>query len=110
MADDKNARDEQADNEERRQRERELEEALDRAEEPEPRTEDPLESFDDLDGALEAHDYPTTTEALIEAFGDREVDTREGRTSIEGVLVEADTERYDSADEVRSRIRELVHR
>ena len=36
MADDKNAREKQADDAERRQRERELEEALDRADEAEP--------------------------------------------------------------------------
>lgn len=110
MADDKKGRDKQADDEERRQRERELEEARDRADEAEPMHDDPGERLGDLDEALENHDYPTTTDELIEAFGDREVQTQGGWTAIEEVLAPVDNQRYVSADDVRSRIQGLIRR
>lgn len=110
MADDKQSRGKQADDEERRQRERELEEARDRSEEAEPIHDEPGERLGDLDEALEQHDYPTTTEALIKAHGNREVETRGGRGSVEEVLGPVDNETYDSPDDVQSRIQGLIHR
>lgn len=110
MADDKNARDEQADNEERRQREREMEEARERADEAEPVQEDPGAALGDLDEALEHHEYPTTTAALVEAYGEYEVETRGGWQSVDEVLDPIDDETYGSADDVRSRIQGLIRR
>lgn len=110
MADDKKGRDKQAHDQERRQRERELEEARDRADEAEPAHDEPGEELGDLDEALEAHDYPTTTEDLIEAHGDREVETQGGWKSVDEVLGPIDNETFDSADDVRSRIQGLIHR
>lgn len=110
MADDKRGREKQADDRERRQRERELEEALDRAEEPEPVHDDPGHRLGDLDEALEAHDYPATTHELIEAYGDHEVESRDGWTTISEVLAPIDDETYDSADDVRARIQGLLRR
>lgn len=110
MADDKRSRDKQAADEERRQRDREIEEARDRSDEAEPIHDEPGERLGDLDEALEDHDYPTTTEALIEAHGDREVETRGGQSTIEEVLGPIDDETYDSADDVRGRIQGLIHR
>ncbi|HET7322881.1 MAG TPA: hypothetical protein VFJ06_00960 [Halococcus sp.] len=110
MADNKKGRDEQADDEERRQRERELEEARDRADETEPPHDEPGEKLGDLDEALENHDYPTTTDELIAAYGDREVESQAGSQSIDELLVPIDDETYDSADEVRNRIQRLLDR
>lgn len=110
MADDKRGRDKQADDEERRQRERSLEEARDRADEAEPMREDPSEQLGDLDEALETHDYPTTTDDLVESYGDYELETQGGTRSLEEVLARTDTQTYDSADDVRSRIQGLIHR
>ena len=110
MPDDKRSRDKQAADEERRQRERELEEARDRGDEAEPIHDEPGERLGGLDEALERHDYPTTTGALIEAYGDREVETRGGNKSLDEVLDQVDDERYDSADDVRSRIQGLIRR
>ena len=110
MPDDKSSREKQARDRDRRQRERELEEARDRADEPEPVHDEPGERLGSLDEALDDHDYPTTTDELIEAYGDREVETRDGRKSIEAVLGPVDDERYDSADDVRSRIQGLIRR
>lgn len=110
MADDKNARDEQADNEERRQRERELEEARDRAGEAEPVGDEPGRVLGDLDEVLDEHDYPTTTDELVEAYGDYAIETQGGRKSLDEVLGTVDNEMYYSADDVRSRIQGLIHR
>lgn len=110
MADDKKGRDKQAHDEERRQRERELEEARDRGDEPEPVHDDPGERLGDLDDALENHDYPTTTDELTGAYGDREVETQEGWKSVEEVFAPIDDETYDSADDVQSRIQGLIRR
>lgn len=110
MADDKRARDKQADDEERRQRERELEEARDRADEAEPMRKDPGEQLGDLDEALDTHDYPTTTDELIEAYGDYEIETQNGWKSLGEVLASTDNQTYVSADDVRIRIQGLIHR
>lgn len=110
MADDKNARDKQAHDEERRQRERELEEARERGDETEPVRDEPGETLGDLDEALENHDYPTSTDAVIADFGDREVETRGGWRSVEEILGPIENEMYDSADDVRTRIQGLIRR
>ncbi|WP_049929030.1 DUF5789 family protein [Halopiger goleimassiliensis] len=110
MADTKKGRDKQADDEERRQRERELQEAIDRTDEAEPERDDTGEELGGLDEALETHEYPTTTEELVTAYGDREVETQGGWESIDDVLAPIDDETYDSADEVRNRIQGLIHR
>lgn len=109
MGDTKKGREKQANDEERRQRERELTEAVDRADEPEPADEADGE-LGELDSALEEHDYPATTDDVIAAYGDREVETQDGRESVEDVLAPIDDERYDSPEDVRNRILGLIRR
>ena len=110
MADDKNARDKQADDEERRQRERELQEARDRADEPEPVDSESNDQLGDLDEQLANHDYPTTTDELVSAHGEHEVETQGGSKTIEEILAPIDNERYKSASDVRNRIQGLISR
>lgn len=110
MADDKQGRDKQADDQIRRQGERDLKEARSRADEPEPVQNDPTGQLGDLDEALADHDYPTTTDELVEAYGDYEVETRDGLESLEDVLSSTDDRTYDSADDVRARLLGLVQR
>lgn len=110
MADDKRGREKQARDAERRQQEREIEEARNRADDPEPVHDEPGERLGDLDGALEDHEYPTTTAELIEAHGDRTVETRDGWESIDDVFASVDDERYASAEDVRTRIQGLIRR
>ncbi|WP_436346308.1 DUF5789 family protein [Natronorubrum sp. FCH18a] len=110
MADDKKSRNKQADDEERRQRERELQEARDRDDEPEPTDPEQGEQLGDLDDALEEHEYPTTTDDLRGAYGDRTVETQGGSRTLEDVLEPVDNESYDSADDVRNRIQGLIRR
>lgn len=110
MADDKNARDKKADDAERRQRERELEEARDRADEPEPVDPGSIDQLGELDDELETLEYPATTDDILEAYGDSEVDAQNGSKSVGEVLRPVDDESYESADDVRSRILGLLQR
>lgn len=108
MADDKNGREAQAANEERRQRQRELEEARERGEEEEPPAEDLDTPLDDLADGLANHVYPTTAGELREAFGDRDVEVEDGTASVDQLLAPVDdAETYDSVDEARRRIESL---
>ena len=110
MPDDNQSHDGQLDDEERRQPEREREEARNRATEDQRKHDDPSEQLGDLDGALETHDYPATTDELVEAYGDYEIQTQSGENSLEEVLARTKNQTYDSADDVRSRILGLIHR
>ena len=110
MPDDKQNRDEKAGEQERNQPEREVEETRDRAHEDRAMSGDPGGRLGDLDEALETHDYPTTTDELVAAYGDYEIETQGGTESLEEVLASTDNQTYDSADDVRSRILGLIHR
>ena len=110
MADDKQGRDEQADDEKRRQRERMQDEARTRTNEEEPMRVDPDERLGDLDKALKSHDYPATTDELVEAYGDYELETQGSKKSLEDVLSSADDQMYDTAEDVHRRILELTGR
>ena len=110
MADNKRGQDEQADNEERRQQERMQEEALDRADENEPVRGNPDERLGDLNNVLETHNYPTTTDELVVAYGNYEIKTQNGQKSLEKMLAPTDNQTYDSADDVRSEILKLTPR
>ncbi|MFC4552536.1 MULTISPECIES: DUF5789 family protein [Halorussus] len=110
MPDDKQGRDENADDEEGRQPEREQEEVRDRAHEDQAKLGDPSGQLGDLDEALEAQEYPTTTNELVEAYGDYEIETQRGTESLEEVLASTENQTFDSADDVRSRILGLIHR
>lgn len=110
MADDKQARDEQADREENRQRERELAEARDRSDEKEPLFDDESERLGDLDDALESHDYPATTTELVADYGEYELETQGGKKPLEDVLSSTADQTFDSADDVRRRILGLIGR
>ena len=106
MPDDKRSRDD----EQRQQPEREVEEGRDRAHEDRAMSGDSGGRLGDLDEALETHDYPTTTDELVEAYADYEIETQGGTESLEEVLASTDNQTYDSADDVRGRILGLIHR
>ncbi|WP_373190116.1 hypothetical protein [Halolamina sp.] len=103
-------RDENGDEENGRQPERKQEEERDRAHEDRAMTDGPDERLGDLDDALENQDYPTTTDELVAAYGDYEVEAQGGTKSLEKVLAPTDNQTYDSADDARSRILGLIHR
>ena len=107
MQDDKRSQDEDNDNE---RPERKREEVRDRAHEDRAMSGDPGGRLGDLDEALETQNYPTTTDELVEAYGNYEIETQGGTESLEKVLASTDNQTYDSADDVRSRILGLIHR
>jgi len=80
MQDDKRGQDEDNDNE---QPERKREEVRDRAHEDRAMSGDPGGRLGDLDEALETQNYPTTTDELVEAYGDYEIETQGGTESLE---------------------------
>ena len=110
MPDDKQGRDEKTDGEERRQPARKREEVRDRGHEDRAMAGDPDRRLGELDKALETQEYPTTTNELVEAHGDHEIETQRGSKSLEEVLASTDDQTFDSADDVRSRILGLIHR
>lgn len=110
MTDDKRSQDEQTNGEEQRQPARESEEVRNRATEDQQKPGDPSAQLGDLDDALETQDYPTTTDELVEAYGDYEIQTQSGEKSLEEVLDSTKNQTYDSADDARSRILGLIHR
>ena len=110
MPDDKRGRDETEDDEQRQQPERKREDVRDRAHEDRAMGGDPGGRLGDLDETLETQDYPTTTDELVKAYGDYEIETQGGTESLEEVLAPTEDQTYDSADDVRSRLLGLIHR
>jgi len=110
MSDDQQAQNENENDEQPQQSERKREEVRDRVHEDRAMSGDPGGRLGDLDEALETQDYPITTDELVEAYGDYEIETQHGTESLERVLAPTDNQTYDSADDVRSRLLGLVHR
>lgn len=93
-----------------RQPDRKREEVRDRGDEDEAMAGDPDNRLGELDDALRTQEYPTTTDELVAAYGDYEVETQDGTKSLEDVLAATDDQTFVSADDVRSRILGLIHR
>ena len=110
MPNDKQGRDEKVGEQERSQPERKVEETRDHAHEDQAMSGNLDGRLGDLDEALETHDYPITTDELVAASGDYEIETQGGMESLEEVLASTDNQTYDSADDVRGRILGLIHR
>jgi hypothetical protein len=62
----------------------------------------------DLDDDLESHEYPASTNELIEAYGDRELGLSRGTETVREALEPAGDETYESAQEVRQMIYNMV--
>ena len=101
MGDTKSGRDEQADDEEQRQRERELAEALDRGDEPEPV--DPG-TLADLEAGLDDLEYPATGTDLVAAVGEYEVTTSDGTYALADLIPDTEAETFDSPAAVSVRV------
>lgn len=103
MADDKDGREKQAADEDRRQRERDMEAAQDRADETEPPI-DPDEA-DEFESALEPLTFPATGREIVAAVGDRELETGARVYNVADLLPDADMEAFDTPATVRERVR-----
>ncbi|MEA5389479.1 hypothetical protein VB773_22485 [Haloarculaceae archaeon H-GB2-1] len=65
--------------------------------------------FGQLEGELESHDYPTTADALIDAYGDYELSLADGSVTLREVLgSQSDDVRYDDPESVRQSIFNMV--
>ncbi|HKL29959.1 MAG TPA: hypothetical protein VJ898_11940 [Natrialbaceae archaeon] len=94
MADDKSGRDKQADDAERRQREREIATELERGDEIEPPVD--AEELADFEAELESLTFPATGAEVVAAIGDREIESIDGNYRVEELVPETDEETFDS--------------
>jgi len=102
MADNKSGRDKQADDEERRQRERAIETELERGDEPEPPVDEA--DLDDVESDLEAVSFPATGAAVVAAIGDREVDATDESYAVAELVPDSDAETFEASTDVRVRV------
>lgn len=102
MADDKSGRDKQADDAEKRQRERDVDTYLERRDEMEPSVEP--EELTELEMELESLEFPATGAEVVSSVGDREIQSVDGTYALEELVPETDDETFDSPDAVRVRI------
>ena len=99
MADDKSGRDKQARDAERRQREREIDAELERGDEAEPPVE--AEELAEFEAALESLAFPATGADVVEAIGDRTIESATGRYRVEELVPAVAEETFDSPAAVR---------
>lgn len=62
----------------------------------------------DFNDDLESHEYPASTDELIEAYGDHELGLPRGTETVREALEPAASETYESAEEVRQMIYTMV--
>ncbi|WP_299232988.1 hypothetical protein [Natronomonas sp.] len=103
MADNKSGRDEQADDSEKRQRERDLATELKRRDEPEPPI-DP-DSLARLEADLGALRFPTTGSAIVAAVGDNRIESPDETHTVAELLPDTDGESFRSPSAVRQRVK-----
>ena len=107
MADTKDGREEQAHHAERRQRQRELAEALARGDEPNPEPEFEAVDTDDLaavESELDALSYPATGAAVVERVGDRELAAPDDTYTVGELISDSGRVRFDSPGTIRARL------
>lgn len=102
MADNKSGRDKQADDEARRQRERDLETELERGDEPEPSVDEAV--LDEVESDLESVSFPATGADVVAAAGDREVDAGDGSYAVAELVPDSDAETFEAPTDVRIRV------
>lgn len=98
MADDKNAREKQARDADRRQRERDIGAELSRGDEPEPPV--AVEELGDFEAELESLEFPITGTEIVATVGDRAVESEDGHYTVGELVPESDEETFDSPADV----------
>ncbi|ELZ59336.1 MULTISPECIES: hypothetical protein [Halorubrum] len=106
MADDKDGREKQAADEDRRQRERDMEAEVTRGDEAEPPFDD--EATEALEAALEPLTFPATGREVVAAVGDRELESEARVYTVADLIPDADLEAFDAPTTVRERVRRLA--
>ena len=103
MPDDKSGRDKQAQDEERRQREREIAAELERGDEAEPPVDASELAY--FEAELEPVAFPATGAEIVSTVGDHEIESIVGTHAIADLLPDAAGETFDSPAEVGARMR-----
>ena len=62
----------------------------------------------ELDDELDEHDYPASTDELLAAYGDHEIELPNGSETFEQVLSPMADESFDSSESVRQAIYTMV--
>lgn len=103
MGDDKSGRDEQAHDRERRQRERDLAEELERRDEPEP----PISEADadGIDRVIEPVSFPATGEEVVTTVGETALELGSEQYTVAELVPTTERVRYRSAEELRVELR-----
>jgi len=102
MADDKRGRDKQARDADRRQRERAIVAALERADETEPPIDETeLELFE---SELDSLAFPATGADIVAAVGDETIESDAGSYPVSALVPDSDTEQFDAPATVRIRV------
>jgi hypothetical protein len=102
MGDDKAGREEQARDEDDRQRRRDLDAELERGDEPEPAIDDA--ELGEIETELERLEFPATGAEIVSTIGDREVASPTERYTVEQLVPNTQRAVFDSPDRVRARI------
>lgn len=102
MADDKRGRDKQAHDAADRRWERDIAQELERMDETEPPVSDTDIDFQEI---LETIEFPATAREVLEAVGDRQVESDERTHSVAELVPDTDSVTYESPDVVLTRVR-----
>jgi len=103
MADDSSGRSDQAHDADRRRRERDLAEALERMDETEPPIEE--SALDTIDDTLDEIDFPATSAEVVTAVGDDMIETSTDAVAVGDLLPRSDRIVFESTAAVRARTR-----
>ena len=102
MPDDKRGREKQARDAENRQRQRDVVAQLERMDETEPPVDET--ELDSFEAELDSIEFPATGVEVVEAVGDREIESADGTYALEELVPETDEEDFDSPADVRARV------
>lgn len=102
MADTKDGREKQARNADRRQRERDIAEEMDRWDDTEPPVDPGELAYFEED--LESVSFPATGHEIVESVGDREIEATDGSVAVADLIPDAEAETFVSPESVRVRV------
>jgi len=102
MADDKDGREEQAQNADRQQRERDVLAALERNDETEPPVDE--RALGELETELDALSFPATGSEVVATVGDRTIESEAGVHTVADLVADTDDETFDEPAAVRARV------
>ena len=99
MPDDKRGRDKQARDADKRQRERAMNAALERADETEPEVDE--SELGEVVMELETLSFPASGSDIVDAVGDQAIEAPDGTYTVEELIADTDDELFESPEAVR---------